>query len=80
MCRQGFQTLERLNTHTESASPTFCVHCNKTYCFESQLRQHLATSHFGGGIPARPAELDEPIVGETPYQDLAAYEEVLDKN
>ena len=40
----------------------------------------MATSHFGGGIPARPAELDEPIVGKTPYQDLAAYEEILDEH
>ena len=37
----------------------------------------MATSHLGGGIPARPVDLDEPIVGETPYQDLADYEEVL---
>ena len=40
----------------------------------------MATSHFGGGIPARPAELGEPIVGETPYQELAAYEQVLDEH
>ena len=37
----------------------------------------MATSHLGGGIPARPADLDEPIVGQTPYQNLAEYEEIL---
>ena len=59
---------------------SFCTHCNKTYCFRSQLRQHLATSHFGGGIPARPANLDKPIVGQTPYQELAAYKEISDEH
>ena len=38
----------------------------------------MATSHFGGGIPAQPADLEDPIVGRTPYQDLAEYQEVLD--
>ena len=72
--------MDRLERHTEFASPTYCNHCNKTYCYESQLRQHLATSHLGGGIPARPADLNEPIVGQTTYQDLADYEEILTKH
>ena len=72
--------MERLERHTQSASPTNCNHCGKTYCHESRLRQHLATSHFGGGIPPRPASLNEPIVGHTAYQDLAEYQEVLDEH
>ena len=72
--------LERLNRHTESASPHNCNDCGKRFCHESQLRMHLATNHLGGGLPARPADSNEPIVGETPYQDLAAYEQVLDEN
>ena len=66
----------------ESASPTiFCTRCNKRFCFDNQLRQHLATTHFGGEIPARPVEeLNQPIVGQTPYQELAAYEQVLDEH
>ena len=38
----------------------------------------MATNHLGGEISARPADLNQPIVGETPYQELAAYEQVLD--
>ena len=37
----------------------------------------MATSHFGWEIPTRPAELNQPIVGQIPYQDLSDYEEVL---
>ena len=37
----------------------------------------MATSHLGEGIPEQPADLDEPLVGQTPYQDLADYEEIL---
>ena len=70
--------MDRLNHHTESALPnTSCKHCNKRFCFDSQLRQHLVTFHLGGGISARPADLNQPIVGQSPYQELAAYEEVL---
>ena len=80
-CQQGFQTLERFNRHTESALPTiFCTYCQKRFCFDNQLRQHLATFHLGGEIAARPADLNQPIVGQTPYQESAAYEEVLSQH
>ena len=41
---------------------------------------HLTTNHMDGGLPVRPADLDEPIVGETPYQEMPAYEQVLDEH
>ena len=80
ICQQGFQTLQRLNRHTETASPNNCNHCGKIHCHESQLRQHLGTNHFGGGVPARPANLNEPIIGQTLYQNLLEYEEILDEH
>ena len=77
-CQQGFETLVRLQRHTEGASTTLsCDHCQKRFCFDNQLRQHSATFHLGGGIAAQPADLNQPIVGQTPYQESAAYEEVL---
>ena len=70
--------MDRLNRHTESALSTIsCTHCQKTFCFDNQLRQHLATFHLGGEIAARPAALNQPIVEQTPYQKSAEYEEVL---
>ena len=69
-----------MNRHTETASPNNCNHCGKIYCHESQLRQHLATNHLGGGVPARPANLDEPIIGQTPYQELAEYQGILNEH
>ena len=76
---QGIRNLERLNRHTKSSSPIYYTHCGKTYCFESQLRQHLATSHLDGGVPAPPADLNKAIVGQTPCQKLAEYEDILDE-
>ena len=78
LCWQEFALLERLEQHMESVSPTNCNHCGKIICHESRLRQHLATSHLGESIPARPVDLSEPIIGQTPYQDLAEYKEILD--
>ena len=68
----------------KSSSPTPCNHCAKTFCHESRLRQHMATEHHGGGVsestPIQPADLDEPIVGRTPYQDFGEYEDLLFEN
>ena len=78
-CQQGFAYRDRLERHREAASTTTsCDHCQKRFCLDNQLRQHSATFHLGGGTAARPADLNQPIVGETPYQELAAYEQVLD--
>ena len=43
--------------------------------------QHMASNHLGGGLPARPiVDLNESIAGETPYQEVDAYKQVLDEN
>ena len=82
ICRQGFAYRERLDAHTTSASHHPCRQCNQQFCHESRLRQHIVTEHYGGGgvgesTPVQPADLDEPIVGRTPYQDSAEYEDLL---
>ena len=43
----------------------------------------MATEHHGGGgesTSIQPADLDEPIVGRTPYQDYGEYEDLLFEN
>ena len=74
--------MERLDTHMQSASPTNCGHCGKTFCHESRLRQHMASVHFGGGVTSASSSvnLNELIVGHTSYQDRAEYEKVLEEH
>ena len=82
-CGQGFQTEERLNNHGASAQSLSCEQCGRQFCHDSRLRQHVATVHNGRGAsmpptgPSQPANLNEPLVGYTSYQDRPEYEEVL---
>ena len=81
-CGQGFAARDRRDKHEASAQSLSCGQCGRQFCHDSRLRQHIATVHNGRGVStsavsSQPANLNEPIIGYTPYQDRPEYEEVL---
>ena len=84
-CNQIFNRQSRLDNHLSKQQPLRCGHCDRKFCSEYQVRQHILTEHIGSGIgndpPAQPpTDMSTPIIGATGYENEQGYQEMLDEH
>ena len=49
-CQQTFNRISRLDNHPTKATPVTCEKCNKNFCGENRLQQHIRTDHVNNGF------------------------------
>ena len=82
---QVFDRQSRLNNHLSKQQPLRCGHCDRKFCSENQVHQHIRTEHIGSGIGADPptqppTNMSAPIFGTTGYENEAGYLEMLNEH
>ena len=84
-CGQTFNRKARLENHQAKATPVSCDLCDKRFCFENRLHQHLRTDHIGGsGIVARgdgvENSVNSVIYPDTGHANTTEYQQIIDKH
>ena len=82
-CTQTFNRQSRLDVHLTKQQYLQCEHCNKNFCSQNQLHQHIRTEHIGSGAehPVHaPTDMTVPIFGTTGYETQPGYRDIMEEH
>ena len=82
-CCKEFKAFSDLKKHRKDASPRECDECNMVFCQRKELKQHMMTKHYGGGVEEDPEYEDilkQMVYPPTGLENGDGYKEMIAKH